>query len=181
MNIFFCNITQNKFIELTYASAKDEEYLLKNKIAIFNKKVQLSGAKSILKKYSKVKTEKISKKMLKNDKLTVKLVSPDPSLNLKQTEISFEIEKTKQITRTISLIPVTFPSNLNIAIIPQKVSAMIKGPEDIVKNISSKKIVAKLSLEKINKNNFAEVDFELPVGVKLIEYTPRKIQIIKND
>ena len=85
------------------------------------------------------------------------------------------------ITRTISLIPIKYPENLNISIIPQNVSAMISGPEDIVSKLDNKIIIAYLNESKIKKNNFVQVDFDFPAGVKLIEYTPHKIQIIHNE
>ncbi len=182
LSIYLDKLTkEKKSIELKYASTKDEEFFLKNKISNLHKKVEVEGPKSLINKFRKIPTESISKKMLKDDKLTVKLISPDERLKLTVEEITFEIEKIRQITRTISLIPISYPLNMNIAIIPQKVSAMIRGPEDIVNKLNNKKITARIDPNKIKKNNFTEVNFELPAGVKLIEYTPRQIQIIRND
>ena len=119
--------------------------------------------------------------MLKNNKLYITLMLPDERMQVADEILVYDVEKTRLITKTISLIPVSYPLDMNIAIIPQKVSIMIKGPEDIVSKLDNKNIAAKIDSEKIKKRDFSEVEFELPAGVKLIEYTPRQIQIVRND
>ena len=175
------SVTQKKPLDFQFDSAKDEEFFLKNKITDRHKKIEVKGPESVLNKYKTLQTEKITKKMLKNNKLHISLILPDERMQISEEVLVFDVEKTRQITKTISLIPISYPLNMNISIIPQKVSAMIKGPEDIVNNLDNKTIIAKINSDKIKKRDFSEVDFELPAGVKLIEYTPRNIQIIRND
>jgi len=174
-------ITKKKPIKILYASAKDEEFFLQYKILNPQQQVEIKGPSSIIKNIKRIKTRKISQRMVKDYKLTVSLVNPNENTNLLTNQVVFEIMNIRIITRTISLIPIKYPENLNISIIPQKVSAMISGPEDIVSKLDNKIIIAYLNEFKIKKNNFVQVDFDLPAGVKLIEYTPHKIQIIHNE
>ena len=127
-----------------------------------------------------IQTKKISRKMVKDNKLSVALIVPDPKMNLEKDQISLEITQSKITTKTISLIPVKYPLNKNISIIPQKVSAMVRGPEDILEKLTNKNVTASIDENKINRNDFVRVKFSLPTGVKLVEYTPQKIQIIRD-
>lgn len=181
-NIFLDkSVTQNFPVDFLFSSVKDEEFFLKNKISDRYKKIEVKGPESVLNKFKKIQTVKITKKMLKNNKLYITLMLPDERMQVADEILVYDVEKTRLITKTISLIPVSYPLDMNIAIIPQKVSIMIKGPEDIVSKLDNKNIAAKIDSEKIKKRDFSEVEFELPAGVKLIEYTPRQIQIVRND
>jgi len=173
-------ITKRKPIKILYASAKDEEFFLQYKILNPQQQVEIKGPSSIVNNIKGIKTRKISQKMVKDYKLTVSLENPNKNTHMLTNQVIFEIMNIRIISRTISLIPIKYPENLNISIIPQKVSAMISGPEDIVSKLDNKIIIAYLDELKMKKNNFVQVDFDLPAGVKLIEYTPHKIQIIHN-
>ena len=172
-------VEKKKSIEILYASAKDEEFFIENKITNTQQKVTVKGPLSILNEIKIVQTEPISKKMVKNGKLTVLLIKPDVKAELLKDRIIFDVTQTKSINRTISLIPIKFPETENISIIPQKVSVMVRGPKEIVEKLDSNSIIAELNLAKIRKG-FTEVKFEVPAGIRIIEYTPKRIQIIEN-
>ena len=117
--------------------------------------------------------------MVNDGKLTVLLITPDPKAELLKDRIVFEVTQTKIINRTISLIPIKFPETENISIIPQKVSIMVRGPQEIVEKLDNNSIIANINLAKVRKG-FTEVKFEVPAGIRIIEYTPKKIQVIEN-
>ncbi|HHE65595.1 MAG TPA: hypothetical protein ENL09_06180, partial [Bacteroidetes bacterium] len=125
-------------------------------------------------------TMDISSKMIVDGKLTVNLISPNPKIELLQEKIEFEITNTKIIRRTISLIPIKYPETENITIIPQKVSVMVSGPKEIIEQLDINSIIANLNIS-ILKKDFANISFDVPSGVKIIEYTPQRIQVIHND
>ena len=173
-------ITKSVPIKIVFATSKDEEFFLKNKIVNINQNVKIKGPATILSKVKRVKTTAISRKMLKNDKIIADLISPDSKVQLLKKKITLNVTQLRIISKTISLIPVRYSLKENISIIPQKVSAMVQGPENIVKKLNNRNIIASIKTEKIKKNDFVTVDFNLPAGVKLLEYTPQKIQIIRN-
>ena len=121
-------ITKSFPIQIQYDTAKDEEFFLQNKIINNFQNIDVEGPQTILNKYKLIQTKKITKKMIKDNKLTIALITPDPKMNLEKDQISLEITQSKMVTKTISLIPVRYPLNQNISIIPQKVSAMVRGP-----------------------------------------------------
>ena len=174
-------VTKKKPLKIDYASSKDEEYFLQNKIENERIKVEVKGPLSILSDMDFIKTEKISRKMVKNNSISAKLVSPDATIELPQKVITLNILQSEIINKTISLIPVEFPLNSKITIIPQKVSVMIRGPEEILEKLTNQSIRATIKQEDIQRSEFVDVYFEIPSGVKLIDHTPQQIQIIRND
>jgi hypothetical protein len=179
-------IEAKKSIEILYASAKDEEFFIQNKIINSLQKVKVKGPKSILNSIKRIKTEKISSKKIKDGKLTAQLINPDTRVQLIKNTVVLEITHTKLINRTISLIPITYPLDQEITIIPQKVSIMIRGPKEIVDILEKNSIEAYINLKDIKKietgkSISVDVNFNLPSGIQLIDYTPRKIKILKND
>ena len=172
-------VEKNKAIEIQYTSAKDEEFFIENKITNTQQRVTVKGPLAILNEINKIQTKPISKKMVNDGKLTVLLITPDVKAELLKDRIVFEVTQTKIINRTISLIPIKFPETENISIIPQKVSIMVRGPQEIVEKLDSNSIIANINLAKVRKG-FTEVKFEVPAGIRIIEYTPKKIQVIEN-
>ncbi len=173
-------VEKKKPVEIRYTSAKDEEFFIENKISNPLQRVTVKGPLAILNKIKRIQTEQISRKMVEDGKLTALLVTPDPKVVLLKDKVVFEVSHTKIINRTISLIPIKFPEGEKISIIPQKVSVMIRGPKEIVEKLDNKTIIANLNISKIRKN-FTEVYFEVPTGVRIVEYTPKKIQVIRNE
>ncbi len=181
---FFINmdklVEREKLLKIQFASANDEEFFIKNKIKNEKRKITLKGPLALLNEVEYIFTKKISSKMIEDGKLTAELISPDPKIELLNGKIEFEITNTKIIQRTISLIPIKYLETENITIIPQKVSVMVSGPKEIVEQLNTSSIIANLNTS-ILKKDFANVSFEVPSGVKIIEYTPQRIQVIQND
>lgn len=174
-------VTQKKEIQLIYESPDDKEFFLQNRIVNEEQTVQLKGPMSIVRQINKIPTEKINAKMVENGKLEVKLINPYPEeIELEETSIDFNITQLKTTTKTISLIPIQFPSNMNITIIPQKVTVMVRGPENILNNLTSKSIKAKLEIAK-PKKGFYNIKFSEPAGVNIVDYTPQKVQVMINE
>ena len=183
-NDFFINmdklVERTKPINIQYASANEEEFFLKNKVKNANRKIIIKGPLALLNVVESIFTKRISSKMIVDGKLTVDLISPDPKIELLQKKVEFEITNTKIIQKTISLIPIKFSETENITIIPQKVSVMVSGPKEIIEQLNKNNIIANLN-KSILKKDYANVSFEVPSGVKIIEYTPQRIQVIQND
>ncbi|MBN1948750.1 MAG: YbbR-like domain-containing protein [Candidatus Cloacimonetes bacterium] len=179
-------VEEKKPIKIIFASAGDEEFFIKNKIDNPQEKVDLKGPASILNDIAEIQTEPVSQKMLKSGKITAKLIPPDNRVQLLNKNVILEVTQSQVVTRTISLIPVSYPLEMNISIIPQKVSVMIRGPKELIDDLETTSIrayidPADLRNLKSGKKHFAPVSFALPAGVKLVEYTPQQIQVILND
>jgi YbbR-like protein len=173
-------VEKKKPISIQYASAKDEEFFIVNKIINSQQRVTLKGPLAVISEIKSIKTQKITKKMVVENKVSVSLITPHENIQLLKDVIVLEVTQTKIVNKTISLIPIKFPESENITIIPQKVSVMVRGPEELVEKLDNSTIIANLELGKIRKN-FTDVSFELPSGIKIVEFTPKKIQVIRNE
>ncbi|MCD6181246.1 MAG: hypothetical protein J7K89_02580 [Candidatus Cloacimonetes bacterium] len=174
-------ISKKRGLELEYASTKDEEYFIKNRVDVSNHTVIITGPEKVVSQIARVKTIPLSRKMVDKNKLTVNLVQPSQLVSLDKSQVTLLVITSKQINRTFSLIPVDYPHNMNISVIPQKVSLMVRGPEEIVNKMTAGSIKATLNMSQMWINNQGTVTFDVPAGVKIIEYTPKKLQIQKNE
>lgn len=171
---------KTKPVTIEYASAKDEEFFIENKIINDQQVVTIIGPLAVLSEIDQIKTEPISRKMVADGKMTVSLIKPFENVRFQEDEIVFELTQTKIINKTISLIPIKYPETAGISIIPQKVSLMVQGPQELVEKLNNSNIEANLETSKIRKG-YTGVSFNLPSGIKIVEYTPQRIQIIQND
>jgi hypothetical protein len=174
-------VIKEKQIKINFLTSKDEEFFMENKFSDERLFVNVKGPLSVLNEISQVQTEKVSKKMVREGFLKVELTKPHELIELIDKEITIQIMQSKIINKTISLIPVQFPLEQNVMIIPQKVTVMIRGPEEIVEKLNFHSIKATIKVDKTKKNDVVDIQFDLPVGVKLIDHTPQKIQVIRND
>lgn len=174
-------ITELIPVSIEYASAEDEEYFVNNTMADVRIDIEVSGPSEILKDIDYIRTKPASKDMFQAGTATIELINPHPKIKLTRNHINIDMVETKIVNRTISLIPVDFPHHLNINILPQKVSVLISGPADIVHNVTINDIKAEIVEEDIIHEDYADIHFELPAGVKLVEYTPQRIQILRNE
>lgn len=173
-------VEKQKPIEIEYASSRDEEFFIVNKITNSQQRIGIKGPLSLLDEIKTIKTEPITQKMMVDSKITAALVIPNANVQLLKDKVILDVTHTKIINRTISLIPIKFQETANITIIPQKVSVMVRGPEDLVEKMDLNSIIANLEIDKIRKG-FTGVKFELPSGVKIVEFTPKQIQVFENE
>lgn len=168
-------------VSIEYASAEDEEYFVNNTMADVRIDIEVSGPATIINEIDNIRTKPASKEMFQDGTASIELVKPHPKIDFSRNYINIDIVETKIVNRTISLIPIDFPHHLDIAILPQKVSLLISGPADIVDDLSINDITAEILEEEIIDKEYADIHFELPAGVKLLEYTPKRIQILRNE
>jgi YbbR domain-containing protein len=173
-------VERSKNLKLRYASVEDEEFFLENKIVNSNQKIEIRGPLKVLNEIKFIETAPISRKMVVNGKIQISLTSPSGSVQLLRDSITLDVSQSKIIDKTISLIPIIFPESENITIIPQKVTIMIRGPKEILEKLDNSNIIARLDLLRI-REGMSGVNFDLPSGVRLLEYTPQNVQIISNE
>ncbi|MFO7896831.1 MAG: CdaR family protein [Candidatus Cloacimonadales bacterium] len=174
-------VTAFKPIKITFATPKDEEYFISNKLLSDEKRIAVSGAQSVVDSLQFIATEPASRKSVKDGKISLKLIAQDDNITIEKDNINLEISRSETAIRTISLIPISYSESDNITIIPQKVSVMVSGPKEIINNLNLRSIKAELDYNNLLNSKNAKVNFELPPGVNLLEYTPNKIQVLENE
>jgi len=174
-------VTKSKYVHINYSSAKDIEFFLKNRINEKRIKVKVRGAMTIINPLKYIETEKITRKMVKNNKIRIRLIPKNKEITLLEPEITLDVKQQKLVSKTLSLVPIQFSHDKKVTLIPQKVTFMVRGPENIINNLDNNAIKAFIEDTNLEKNGFAEIKFQLSPGIKIIDYTPRKVQVIVNE
>ncbi|OPX28539.1 MAG: hypothetical protein B1H06_03100 [Candidatus Cloacimonas sp. 4484_143] len=84
-------VEKKKPISIQFASAKDEEFFIENKIINTQQRVTLKGPLALVSEIKNIKTQKISKKMVVDNKLNVSLINPHENIQLLKDTIVLEI------------------------------------------------------------------------------------------
>jgi YbbR domain-containing protein len=170
-----------KPIKVEFDSAEDRAFFVNNKLLSEDKRVEISGPQSLVDTLQFITTEPATSKAVTDGKIALRFVNPNENITIEKDLIYLEISRSETAIRTITLIPINYSESDNITIIPQKVSVMISGPKEIINDLNQRSITAKLDYNRLLNSKHAKVDFELPPGVNLLEYTPNRIQVIEND
>ncbi len=169
--------TQKKIV-LRYNSTEDMQFFAKQKIIVEPDFVSIKGPEILLKPLKNIETEFISRKDMRNNKMEVLLKNPSNEISLLDEKVSIYLKKTENKKKLFSLIPISFPHNKNLNIIPSKASILIEGPEKLINSLNPKSIDVSLDDKKLKPNTFVGLKISVPAGFEIIEYTPIKVQII---
>ncbi len=172
-------ITVKKPVELIFASADDRAYFNEKNMIINISRVDVKGPQKLLKSVDRISTEPISKRMVKDYIATVSLVSPDPSVKLLADKIKIDISTAQYVTVTIPLIPIFNPRSSEFEIMPQKVSALVRGRKDMLDEMDGEELNPFVNLEGVKTGDELKIEFNPPADVKIIEFTPERIQVRK--
>lgn len=168
--------SRKKPVVLTFDSEEDERFYLAQKLDVSSNIVQVKGPEKMLETLDYIKTEPVNKHDLKNNQLKVSLTSPSNLIELQNQNIVIEFNSLSKTIKTIPLINVSYNGEQHIDFSPQRVTVKIEGAQLQVNNISKKDITAMLILPENQISGDAQLIFELPEGIKLLQYTPEKIR-----
>lgn len=167
-------------IELRFLTMNDEiEYKQRN-VTISPSHIEVVGASKILSKLKSVTTVPLTSQLIKDrDKLQqIDLEIPDGIKTLESNTVEISLGSPSNITRTIPLITINYPSDTIIAVIPPTVTIKAEGPPSEMRNITANSIVASVVVPKNNDQELADLKFDVPKGIIIKEYTPKNVQII---
>ncbi len=172
-------------VDIVYANSEEENYFYKYKDIGSDLSVLVKGPLSKLDQLESIKTEPISQQMIENGTLSLVLTNNDSQLLLSKNTLMLNLLHERLVNKTLSLITINYPVDYDITIIPQKVSIMVRGPQNIIDKLDKTDIEAYLDDNELNKIKSGRevqlgVKFNLPSGIKLLEYTPSRIQVIRN-
>jgi len=172
-------ISRQKPVILTFSSSSDEQFFQKQQFDVRSSTVEVKGPEKLLDKLEGIKTEPVSKRDLDNNSLRVALVSPSQLIVLNIREIVVRFNSNVNMIKTIPLIPITYQGEEKITFSPQKVTAKIEGKDSLISKVTKDDIHVDLIVPAMIDSVYGSVKFTLPIDVKLLEYTPEKIRIIR--
>jgi len=172
-------VSRQKPLILTFSSNSDEQFFQKQQIDVRSNIVEVKGPEKLLDKLEGIKTESVSKRDLNNNSLRVALVSPSQLIELNTREIVVRFNSIVNTIKTIPLIPITYQGKENITFSPQKVTAKIEGKDSLISKVTKDDIKVELIVPAMVDSVYGTLKFTLPLDVKLQEYTPEKIRIVR--
>ena len=170
-------IITDKPVLINYQSHDDEEYFKKNPIDKRYSVVKVKGASKVLDALEGVQTEKVSRKALQDGKVRVRLQKPGAQVELMTDDIVLRLSGESDIIKTIPLVPISYDSEAGYTITPQKVTVKVVGVQSVLSSVTRNDIIIELVVTP--DSDYGSLRFTLPEGIKIKEYTPERVRIIR--
>jgi len=162
-----------------FFSERDREILIENHYGFDDHFVTLLGPSVEIQKIDNVLTERVSADILKTNRRNIRLKSINDFVAIIPSFIELKQITETISTRTISFIPIDF-NELNISIFPKRVSIILEGKQDSLNVITPDDIHAYVLDHEINNLMELNIYFQVPDFVKIVDFTPTKVNVIFN-
>lgn len=163
-------------IILNFEDSKSRDLFTKMNYRLSTDRVDVLLPQNLVKKVRSLKTQTISKDMLKSDTVKLKLIYPTNKIELKSEPVYLFRLDDEDITKVISNIPIQ--SNSDIDYFPKEVSVRIKGTIEEIKSISSGLISARLNSAEEQENQISII-IDAPKDIEIVDYSPQKVTKVK--
>ena len=182
LNIVFDVLKTQKIpVEPRYLTIEDEKYFLQRRISISPKQVEIEGPQRIVDNIKRITTTPLSASLNDEDVYQVELELPEDILGMKPNVVGITLEVPSSITKTITMISIDYPQNEKVKIVPEYVTVLIEGLPDRIQNITASDVKAFVSIPDNLEDDFTPIIFKFPSGVSLVECTPQRVQLIRNE
>jgi hypothetical protein len=102
-------------------------------------------------------------------------------LSITPDAVELTIEIAETYTRTIPLVRIDYPQNRGVSIIPQYVTVKVEGTQNVIQNLTQRMIRATVDIPEAFEYDFANIVVDVPDNMRLVEYTPQRVQLIPNE
>ncbi len=167
-------------VTLRYMTQEDEDFFRPRNAQPQPNIVEIVGPGNIVARISSITTVPLSANDLKEgEQLKAELEIPEGVMGIKPDIVSVKLESPSIIIRTIPLINIQYPRERLSMIIPQSVTIIIEGDVERVQSLRPQSIIAQITMPRDENENYAPINFRLPEGIRLIDYTPQSVQIFR--
>ncbi len=170
-------ITMLKPVEVVFEDVEDQSFFNEKNMILNPSRIEVKGPKTLLKSIDRIRTYPLSRKMVKDYIATVNLDNPDPSVQLLNDKVKIDISTAQYITVTIPLIPIFNSRSSEFTIMPQKVSTLVRGRKDMLNDLNAEDLNPYVNLDRAESGDEVKIEFNPPDDVKILEFTPPKVQV----
>lgn len=165
-------------IEFQFLDENSHKFFSEHKMILNPKKITIKGAKSKLDTISSLSIEPFSIENFRDGYQILKVIPPDNNIELLTEYINVTYEEALYVKRTIALVPIIKPENFHYDFTPKHVAIKIKGPPDIISNLSRNDFSVYIdTTNKIGKDTYS-IKFVMPSKeVSLLDFTPANVKI----
>ena len=172
-------ITQKR-VPVTYdfASELDRQTLIQNDFLFDETYVTISGPGYEIQNIDEVFTEKLKVDILKQRTPDVRLKSVNENVIIIPALISLSKINDMIASKTLPFIPINHDEQ--VMIFPQRVTVKIEGKPDSLAQVSPDDITAFVTFDGNTDDTDIEISFQIPDHIKIIDYTPKTVNMRKN-
>ncbi len=182
INFDFDRIKRSKVkIIKRFLTLEDEMFFRQRNATISPAEVDIEGPEQIINKITNITTIPLSKNIVNDLHPVVELEIPEKVLGIKPDVVQIILEHQSYSSKTIPMINIEYPQHLGIIIIPQYATIKIEGSSENIAQIKPDMVRAYIEIEPDHNNDFAVTKFYVPDNVKLVDYTPRRVQVIRKE
>ncbi len=157
-------------VELVFSDESTKNVFSAYEHRAFPEKVQLYGAKSKLQRITSINTNKITRSLINQKEFKIDLVVPDDDISISDRSIKVNIIDEASITRIMNNISITTDK----AIIPSRVTVILKGSVSSIQALRPEQITAKIA-ETPDKEGAYKVIVTIPDDLILVDITPATV------
>ncbi len=171
-------IRDKKNIIPTFVDQNTSELYKDKNMTLSPSLVTVIGPKSIIKQITGIPTQKISIADLKKQNQLIKLVSLTSKIKIYPDQTYLKSNNDIYQTKIFKNIKIDLPKNFKYKIIPNTIIVKIKGKNEDIDKITADDIDAQIF--KINRDTTSvEINVKINKKVKILEFTPRIVQVLK--
>jgi len=168
-------------VSIQFEDQEARDFYKSSSIAIDPDFVEVSGPRSLVVSMKSIQTKAVSLKELKHHTSVVDLITPYGSIVLTRPAVNLQHLSEQMITRTIPLIPIQQEGDGHLTFLPQRVSVKVDGVHDVISKLKSEDFLVTVSLSEKDADGYVPVVIKAPARVKILEFTPAKVQIVNNE
>lgn len=175
------SLTKKIPVTLNYEQENLNEFDLK-KVKISPEFIDVSGARSVIKKLKKITTTLVEMKSLaEKEKVELELNLPNPNIktNVQKVTVNYTLDS-KLAEFTFTKIPIIFHTRDMIQqALPNVANVALKGNKDLINNLDTAKIevIAKVPAGN-SKQKEVPLIVNLPQGIELLNLEPKSITVL---
>ncbi|MBW6516241.1 MAG: YbbR-like domain-containing protein [Candidatus Cloacimonetes bacterium] len=176
------SVTAQIPVSLRYLSDADETFFRQRNASPQPNRVEIVGPSNVVSKLLTINTLPLASHDVKDtEPFKAELDIPEGIVGIKPDIVTIVLESPSVIMRTIPLITIQYPKERLSMIIPQSVTIIIEGEAERLQTIRPQMITASINVPEDEAEDFASIKFLLPEDIRLVDYTPQKVQIFRHE
>ena len=172
---------KNIRVKVDFVTDEARDFYINQKLIANPEYIKARGPKNILNKIDEVYTVKLTKKMMSDQKQEIILIKPDSEIMLDTDNIKLKKSSEIVIKKTSLFVPIRFSNKKEFSLVPQKTMVRIEGRSELLENTSNLDIQAYVEDGELKDKKMLPVKFKVDSEIKILDYTPQKVQVIRKD
>jgi YbbR domain-containing protein len=161
-------------VELSFADSYTRKHFTALNYTIIPEQITISGPKSKVQQIDRVTTEPVSREMLEQREVTLKINPLGSEVSASEKQVKIYLSTSYITTKIYHNLPLTVPPGKSS--IPSSVTVKLSGNSDILQNLKPTELKVSIASQP-DEQGFYPVLVELPDTVKLIAVTPQKVRL----